>query len=94
MVMNKNYFQDYCRVIARAFGVPRKLIKTTTINKAKGIVTVVFNDSDVQMARLSKGDTFDASIGIALCIAYHEFGSKTKFRKFVKEQKVIEKESK
>lgn len=67
-------------------------ITSITANKNKGITTVVFEDGEVQMSKLAKGDHYDASVGVALCIAYREFGSKTKFKKFVEENaKVIEK---
>ena len=47
------------------------------------------------MSKLAKGDHYDASVGVALCMAYRDFGSKTKFKKFVEENaKVIEKKIK
>lgn len=70
-------------------------ITSITANKNKGITTVVFEDGEVQMSKLAKGDHYDTSVGVALCIAYREFGSKTKFKKFVEENaKVIEKKIK
>ena len=39
-----------------------------------------------------KDDEFDPYIGVALALAYNLFGSKTKFRKYVKEEILKEKE--
>lgn len=70
-------------------------ITSITANKNKGVTTVVFEDGEVQMSKLAKGDHYDASVGVALCMAYRDFGSKTKFKKFVEENaKVIEKKIK
>ena len=60
-------------------------IKSITLNKKKGITTVVFKDGDVQMSKCSDKDTFDENVGVALCIASHLAGSKTKFKDFVAE---------
>lgn len=60
-------------------------IKSITFNKKKGITTVVFNDGDVQMSKCSDKDVFDEAVGVALCIATHLAGSKTKFKKFIAE---------
>ena len=61
----------------------KDLIKSITINETKKIVTVVFNDNDVQMSKCSEDDAFDPVVGVALCIAAHIGTSKTQFKKFV-----------
>lgn len=55
--------------------------KSITVNEKKRIVTVVFADGDVRMSKCSKSDHFDVSVGVALCVAQHLFGSKTNFHK-------------
>lgn len=60
-------------------------IKSITANEVKGITTVVFENGEVRMAKTYKGDKYDANIGVALCLAYNDFGSKTKFKKMVKD---------
>lgn len=61
-----------------------KLIKFVTVNEKKRIITVVFKDGDVRMIKCSDDDTFDTRVGVALCIAHHYAGSKTKFNKYIK----------
>jgi DNA-binding protein YbaB len=56
-----------------------------TINEAERVVTVVFPNGKKAMSRCSKDDKFDPYVGVALCIAAEQFGSKTKFKKYVDE---------
>ena len=63
----------------------RDMIKSVTINEKKRATTVVFKNGDVQIARCSKNDEYDKTVGIAICIAAHLAGSKEKLKKFVKE---------
>ena len=58
-------------------------IESIQYNEKKRITTVVFGDGDVQMAKLGKDDEYDPCIGVAICIAAHQFGSKTSFKKYV-----------
>lgn len=58
-------------------------IKSIQIFEEKKIVTVVFADNKIKVVRCAEGDNFDPNIGVALAIAEHLYGSKTKFRKFV-----------
>lgn len=64
-------------------------IKSITANEVKGITTVVFENGEVRMAKTYKGDKYDTDIGVALCLAYNTFGSKTKFKKMVKDNATI-----
>ena len=59
------------------------LIRSITVNEKKKVTTVVFKDGDVQMSKCSEHDQFDKNVGVALCIAAHLSGSKTKFKEFV-----------
>lgn len=72
-----NKFNDYDSL--------RDMIKSVTVNEKKRATTVVFKDGDVQIARCSKNDEYDKTVGIAICIAAHLAGSKEKLKKFVKE---------
>lgn len=72
-----NEFNDYDAL--------RDMIKSVTVNEKKRATTVVFKDGDVQIARCSKNDEYDKTVGIAICIAAHLAGSKEKLKKFVKE---------
>ena len=67
------------------YDVLRDMIKSVTVNEKKRATTVVFKDGDVQIARCSKNDEYDKTVGIAICIAAHLAGSKEKLKKFVKE---------
>lgn len=60
-------------------------IESVTLNKAVGKTTVVWNDGSREIASCSKQDNYDPAVGIALAMAYHHFGSKSKFHKFVNE---------
>ena len=60
------------------------LIRSITVNEKEKIVTVVFQGGDVRMQKCSAKDEFDPYIGVALCVAQHTFGSKTKFKKQVR----------
>ena len=61
-------------------------ILSITVNEPKKIVTVVFGDNDVQMAACTKDDKFDVNVGVALCIAYHIYGTKNAFHKEVEKK--------
>lgn len=58
-------------------------ISSITVNENMKIVTVVFEDGDVQMSKCTEDDKFDINVGVAMCIAYHLYGSKSKFHKEV-----------
>ena len=61
-------------------------ILSITVNEPKRVVTVVFGDNDVQMATCTKDDKFDLRVGVAMCIAYHIYGSKNAFHKEVEQK--------
>ena len=53
------------------------------INEDKKIVTVKKPDGSVIQVKCDKRDEFDPYVGVALAMAYKEFGSKAAFRKYV-----------
>lgn len=57
------------------------------VNEEKGVVAFVprFRGAAKQIVRCSPEDQFDPEIGVALAICRGLFGSKTQFRKFVRE---------
>ena len=55
------------------------------INEAKKIVTAVDSEDNKYFAKNSDKDEFDPVVGVALVLAYSAFGSKTQFKKFVKQ---------
>lgn len=71
-------------------------IKSLTVNKEKHLTTVVFDSvnygKNVFLAKANEKDDYDVSVGVALCIAYRLFGSKTKFHKFIKQIEKLKKE--
>lgn len=71
-----------------------KHIDSILVNEKKKIVTVIFNDDDVQIAKCSPEDEFDIYVGVAICISRHLAGSKTKFKKFVDKTAKFVKEKK
>lgn len=72
---------DCVGAMQKAIGKHSNGFKSITVNEKKHIVTVVFNDGDVRMSKCSKSDHFDVSVGVALCVAQHLFGSKTNYHK-------------
>lgn len=77
--------KDFLRRISIEENKMKNQIKSITVNQKKRIITVVFKDGDVQMSKCSDKDVFDETVGVALCIASHFAGSKTKFKNFVAE---------
>lgn len=53
------------------------------INEDKKIVTVKKPDDSVIKVKCDKRDEFDPYVGVALAMAYKEFGSKAAFKKYV-----------
>ena len=53
------------------------------INEDKKIVTVKKPDGSVIQVKCDKRDEFDPYVGVALAMAYKEFGSKAAFKKYV-----------
>lgn len=72
---------DCVSALQKAIGKHGNGFKSITVNEKKRIVTVVFADGDVRMSKCSKSDHFDASVGVALCVMQHLFGSKTNYHK-------------
>lgn len=60
-------------------------IKGIYPNEKKRILVVKFNDDSIVKLACHKDDEFDINIGVALAYAYKCFGSKTHFKKVVKE---------
>ena len=60
-------------------------IKGIYPNEKKRILVVKFNDDSIVKLACHKDDDFDINIGVALAYAYKCFGSKTHFKKVVKE---------
>lgn len=58
-------------------------IKSITVNKKKRLVTVVFKDDDIQIAKCDENDVFDEYIGVLVCIAQRQFSSKTSMKKII-----------
>lgn len=58
-------------------------IKSVLVNKKKRLITVVFSDKDVRIIKCNKEDHFDVSVGVALAISEHLFGSKTQRNKWL-----------
>lgn len=44
------------------------------------LVTVVFEDGTHETAKCVDGDAYDVNVGVALCVVYRAFGSRTAFR--------------
>lgn len=62
-----------------------KRLENIWINEKKKVVTVKKPDGSVIKVKCDKRDEFDPYVGTALALAYKEFGSKSKFRKYVDE---------
>jgi len=70
-------------------------IEGVFVNEEKGLVTVKFNNGNIRHSLCSKNDPFDVSVGVANCIAAEWFGTKTHFKKWVKDNaKFIKKKAK
>lgn len=59
----------------------KQSIKKVYINEKKRAVTVIWNDGTVKVSYCHPKDEFDASIGIAMCIAQKTFGSRNALRR-------------
>lgn len=59
------------------------IIRSITVNEKEKIIAVVFRDGGVEVIRCREEDDFDVNIGVALAIAQHLYGSKTRFHKEV-----------
>ena len=66
-------------------------IREIHANEIKKAVTVMFNDGDVKVIKCDPKDDFDVSVGVALCLANHLFGSKTKYKKYIKSHTTVKK---
>lgn len=69
-------------------------VKSILVNEKKRIITVVFGDDDVRMAKCHPDDNFSKEIGVSLCIARHMCGSRTNLNKLISKANVIKKEEK
>lgn len=78
---------------ARSFNELNKFVNF--LREEEGRKPVEFEPKPEKVVTISnpvKDDEFDPYIGVALALAYNLFGSKTKFRKYVKEEILKEKE--
>lgn len=86
--------KDACAVVMGTSKLPKldpndnsftKRLENIWINDKKKVVTVKKPDGSVIKVKCDKRDEFDPYVGTALALAYKEFGSKSKFRKYVDE---------
>lgn len=61
-------------------------VSKIVINKTAKCVVVKFYDHAEEVVHCDEDDEFDPRIGIALALAYHLFGSKNKFKDFIKKK--------
>lgn len=64
----------------------RDVIKKVQINEKKKVVTIVWTDGQVTLAKCGENDIWDPEKGLLVCIAKHMFVSGTQMNKWLKEQ--------
>ena len=64
----------------------RYVIKKVQINEKKKVVTIVWTDGRVTLAKCGENDIWDPEKGLLVCIAKHMFVSGTQMNKWLKEQ--------
>ena len=64
----------------------RDVIKKVQINEKKKVVTIVWTDGRVTLAKCGENDIWDPEKGLLVCIAKHMFVSGTQMNKWLKEQ--------
>lgn len=62
------------------------LVRSVQINEKKGVVTIVWRNGEVTMAKCGPNDEFDVEKGIAIAFMKHWFASTTQMNKWLKEQ--------
>ena len=61
-----------------------KVIRKVQINEKKKVVTIVWTDGDVTMAKCGPNDIWDPEKGVLVCVAKRFFNSGTQFNKWLK----------
>lgn len=61
-------------------------IRSVQINEKKGVVTIVWRNGEVTMAKCGPNDEFDVEKGIAIAFMKHWFASTTQMNKWMREQ--------
>ena len=64
----------------------RDVIKKVQINEKKKVVTIVWTDGQVTLAKCGENDIWDPEKGLLVCIAKRMFVSGTQMNKWLKEQ--------
>ena len=64
----------------------RDVIKKVQINEKKKVVTIVWTDGRVTLAKCGENDIWDPEKGLLVCIAKHMFVSGTQMNKWLKAQ--------
>jgi len=78
---------------ARSVNAIAKLIDMMRVEEGKQpLYKEPIETKVVTVSKPNKNDEFDPYIGVALALAYNLFGSKTQFRKYVKEEILKEKD--
>lgn len=91
MLANKTYGLGlrpvYCRGRSGSeYNDIRDVIKKVQINEKKKVVTIVWTDGRVTLAKCGENDIWDPEKGLLVCIAKHMFVSGTQMNKWLKEQ--------
>lgn len=60
------------------------VIRKVQINEKKKVVTIVWKDGEVTMAKCGPNDTWDPEKGVLVCVAKRFFNSGTQFNKWLK----------
>lgn len=63
------------------------IVEAIYANKKSKVVVVKFKNGDKEIIKCSKDDDFDVTVGVALAISRHIFGSHAKFYKNIVEAK-------
>lgn len=61
-----------------------RVIRKVQINEKKKVVTIVWKDGEVTMAKCGPNDTWDPEKGVLVCVAKRFFNSNTQFSKWLK----------
>lgn len=80
-----NFVCEFDTKLARLNMAPL-YIRSVQINEKKGVVTIVWKDGNVTMAKCGPNDEFDVEKGIAIAFMKHWFASTTQMNKWMREQ--------
>lgn len=85
--MNLNNISNFvCEYEMPKINFGPMLIRSVQINEKKRVVTIVWFDGKVTMAKCGMFEQFDVEKGIAIAFMKHWFASTTKMNKWMKEQ--------